>query len=388
MWEKGGIKILIAHPQTPEDDLSIKARWASQLQSLTAFRPFFPLGRTLADIPVLALQVLRGTGSARSFPFVVNLTLTALCPASCPYCFNAAMMGGKRAGVAELDIVQYRILAKAWARHRPGIFISGGEPLQRLDLPQVVEAFRARGMPVGLVTSGVGLDDGTTVALGRVGLDAVLVSLHGGPQLHDRTMGMRGAFRQAMGAVKRLAGASSMAPPMVNYVLGAHSIHDLPGVIRRLDRLGPYRLRLSHLLFLSPPEVRAQLRAWAGLMPQVPLKILSQVQEPKLDVGVMIRGALESPQLRHLPTRPVLSPAQVESWYGPSPGLRRRCLFVWRSVFVDPWGTVYPCQSFHAAMGELGVESMETIWNNRRYRILRRALRKGPMPGCSRCCKF
>src|SRR5205823_5164354 len=55
--------------------------------------------------------------------------------------------------------------------------LSGGEPLQRPDLPQLVRAARATGLYSNLITSGVGLSLERTEELKAAGLDNVQVSL-------------------------------------------------------------------------------------------------------------------------------------------------------------------------------------------------------------------
>ena len=47
---------------------------------------------------------------------------------------------------------------------------SGGEPLVRQDLPELIEAARGAGLYTNLITSGVGLDENRAAALRGAGL--------------------------------------------------------------------------------------------------------------------------------------------------------------------------------------------------------------------------
>lgn len=69
----------------------------------------------------------------------------------------------------------------------------------------------------------------------------------------------------------------------------------------------------------------------------------------------------------------------------------KKCYFPWFSIWVDVDGMVRPCpivvwQSETAKMGNVYQENLIDIWNNQRYRNLRKALKQGVRP--TRPCKF
>jgi len=97
-----------------------------------------------------------------------------------------------------------------FAAMSPGgtVVLQGGEVT--LDLPQLMElggACRAAGLPCLIVTNGSQIGDRETAqALAESGISIVSVSLDSHrPELHDFTRGVRGAFEQAVGAVRLLA---------------------------------------------------------------------------------------------------------------------------------------------------------------------------------------
>jgi len=88
-------------------------------------------------------------------PFTLIAELTHRCPLRCGYCSNP------------VELAPDGVDARGWARvfeeaAALGVLhanLTGGEPLVRADLEEIVAAARAAGLYVHLVTSGVGLDE-------------------------------------------------------------------------------------------------------------------------------------------------------------------------------------------------------------------------------------
>ena len=106
-------------------------------------------------------------------PYALLAELTYRCPLHCPYCSNPTAMRSDR----ELTTAEWQSVMSAAAEL--GVLqvgFSGGEPLVRQDLPELIEAARGAGLYTNLITSGVGLDEGRARALRGAGLDSVQLS--------------------------------------------------------------------------------------------------------------------------------------------------------------------------------------------------------------------
>jgi len=63
-----------------------------------------------------------------------------------------------------------------------------------------------------------------------------------------------------------------------------------------------------------------------------------------------------------------------------------KCLHPWTSASINEKGEVYPCCQSNLLMGDLKTSSFAEIWNNRRYRKLRRTVNSdNPLPDCRQC---
>ena len=365
--------------------MSIWTKLESQLTNLRNFRPFFPLARTIGDLLILPAQMARRGGRANAFPFVVNLNVTTRCNLQCPYCFNHE----NRVPLAdELTIEQYQRLAADWAPYHPGIFISGGEPFTRPDLVAIVESFKGYGLLVGLVTNGTLVTDAAVERLAGLGLDAFLVSFHGARETHDRAVGLPGAYDRSLAALRLWAAQKARSTAMVNYVLSPASVNDLPRFVADTADIQPLSVRLSHLNFLTAAELAAQERFWAARFPESPIRILSHQWEPEAGAFAPLIEFLHTPSGHRVLTKPVLNDAEIRRWYSENARLDRRCIFIWRSTFLNAQGDVYPCQFLYVRIGNVKTEPLAAIWNNELYRQFRATLKDGLMPGCARCCKI
>ena len=112
-----------------------------------------------------------------SNPLALIAELTHRCPLHCVYCSNPLEM---QARANELSTETWtRVFKEATAT---GVFqadFTGGEPLARPDIVELVRAARSAGLYVNLITSGLPLDEAKLAALVAAGLDHIQLSFQG-----------------------------------------------------------------------------------------------------------------------------------------------------------------------------------------------------------------
>lgn len=84
----------------------------------------------------------------------------------------------------------------------PVILFSGGEPLLRPDLFELIGYARDQGIRAVLSTNGTLIDRETADALKTFGLSYVGISIDGPEAIHDRFRGKQGAFRASLEAIQ------------------------------------------------------------------------------------------------------------------------------------------------------------------------------------------
>ncbi|HEX9313850.1 MAG TPA: radical SAM protein, partial [Actinomycetota bacterium] len=108
-------------------------------------------------------------------PFGLLAELTYACPLHCPYCSNPLNLGDYS---DELTTQEWRrVLAEAKELGVLQLHLSGGEPLRRRDLVEIVRCATGLGLYTNLITSGLGLSSRRAEQLRAAGLDHVQISV-------------------------------------------------------------------------------------------------------------------------------------------------------------------------------------------------------------------
>jgi len=112
-----------------------------------------------------------------SNPLALIAELTHRCPLHCVYCSNPLELQSR---AAEVDTqIWSRVFREAAELGVLQIDFTGGEPLARPDLAELIRAARAAGLYVSLITSGLPLDETRLASLIDAGLDHVQLSFQG-----------------------------------------------------------------------------------------------------------------------------------------------------------------------------------------------------------------
>ncbi len=274
-------------------------------------------------------------------PYSLLAELTYRCPLACPYCSNPLKL---RNYSDELDTATWkRVLAEAAELGVIQVNFSGGEPLVRHDLAELVSESRRLDLYSHLSTSAVGADEYKLRHLREAGLDALQISLQDARQLENDWLAGTPSFEKkcrAIQAAKRLE-----FPVTLNVVLHRHNLDRIDEVIELADRWDVEKLELAHV----------QYTGWAFRNRTALLPTYEQVQRAE-EVVAQARERLGSrPKILHV----------LPDYFQQFP---KACLNGWGRVFltVAPDGAVLPCQTAREISGlefpNVRDASLKEIW--------------------------
>ncbi|HLK32699.1 MAG TPA: pyrroloquinoline quinone biosynthesis protein PqqE [Terriglobales bacterium] len=178
-------------------------------------------------------------------PLALIAELTHRCPLHCVYCSNPLQM---KARAAELSTEQWSEVfrqAGAWGVLQADF--TGGEPLARADLEDLVRSARAAGLYVNLITSGIGLNPERLQALVAAGVDHIQLSFQDAEQAAaDEIAGARAHARKL--ELARRIREHNVAFTM-NVVVHRQNLHRLPQIIALAEELQADKLEIANVQY-------------------------------------------------------------------------------------------------------------------------------------------
>jgi PqqA peptide cyclase len=178
-------------------------------------------------------------------PFSLIAEVTHRCPLHCLYCSNPLELQGADEELSTEDWKRvFREAAQLGILH---VHLTGGEPLARKDLPELIAAARAAGLYVNMITSGVGLSEERLATLVEAGLEHLQLSF----QDIDETSANHIAGTRSHALKLALVPVLKRFPLAftVNLVVHRMNLDRLETFITLAEQLAPDRLEIAHVQY-------------------------------------------------------------------------------------------------------------------------------------------
>lgn len=154
-------------------------------------------------------------------PLWLLAELTYRCPLQCPYCSNPLDFAQHKQELSTAEWIDTFTQARALGAAQLGF--SGGEPLVREDLAELIAAARELGYYTNLITSGLGLTERKVESFRDAGLDHIQISFQASdPEVNNLLAGSRKAFDQKLAMARAVKAAGY--PMVLNFVTHRHNI--------------------------------------------------------------------------------------------------------------------------------------------------------------------
>ncbi len=268
--------------------------------------------------------------------------LTYKCPLQCPYCSNPLDYAKHD---SELNTEDWkRVLTQARKMGAVQLGFSGGEPLTRQDLPELVKHARELGYYSNLITSGYGLTEDKIIELKDAGLDHIQVSIQASTQeLNDHLAGTESyqSKKQVAHLVKKHG-----YPMVLCVVIHRQNIHQMEQILEMAEELDADYLELANTQYYGWAHTNRDL-----LLPTqeqfVKAEAIAQAYKEKVEGKMKIYYV-------------------IPDFYEDRP---KACMNGWGTTFltIAPDGVALPCHSARDLPGldcpNVNEYSIEKIWN-------------------------
>lgn len=276
-------------------------------------------------------------------PYTLIAEVTYRCPLHCAYCSNPSDLRAHGNEIATADWL--RVIDQAADLGVVQIHFTGGEPLARQDLEDLVAHARKRELYTNLVTSGVPLERARLEKLRDLGIDHVQLSM----QAVDRDISKKIADFDAFDAKLRVAAWVKQLdlPLTINMVMHRENLDAIEETIALAEKLRADRLELANAQYHG-----FALQNRAALLPS--LAQIDRAQKAALAAKERLAGKMDV-----LFVKP--------DYFSQTP---RACMDGWARRFVQviPDGTVVPCHQATSittlTFDRVTEKSLGDIWEN------------------------
>ena len=219
----------------------------------------------------------------------IQVEVSSLCNAACPYCVQACYKDQWKGGLMDMETFE---------RLKPGfsmanlVFLQGwGEPLLHPKFWQMVQMVKSSGVKVGFTTNGTRLDEENLSKLLDSGLDIMGVSLTGiAPDTHERfrkgcDLAHLGASLRKLKEMKQ--GRQDKGPSVhIAYMLLRSNRHELAQLPVLAAEWGVSQIVVSHLNLIGSEVMQKEsLLAHPELLPEVGVS-LQRTKEQAAEEGI------------------------------------------------------------------------------------------------------
>jgi 12,18-didecarboxysiroheme deacetylase len=196
-------------------------------------------GRRAKDLPSHLLQF-----SADKKPVVV-WNVTKACNLRCIHCYASA---DNKSAENELKTEEgFRLLEDLAQFGCPVVLFSGGEPLVRPDIFDLIAYAVRLGLRAVLSTNGTLIDHALAKELKKLGLSYVGISLDGIGEVHDRFRVSKGCFEKVVQAIENCQRESLKVG--LRFTINKFNAEEIPKVFDFVEEMKIPRICFYHLVY-------------------------------------------------------------------------------------------------------------------------------------------
>ena len=274
----------------------------------------------------------------------------------------------------------FNLMDKVGRFSKPVFVISGGEPLLRKDIFELLEYGTKLGFKMAIATNGSLLDDSISLKLKSSGLKVASLSLDGSvSEVHDNFRRQPGSFDSVIKAATIFK--KHNIPFLINSSFTKRNQSDIENTYKLAKKLGC----VAWYIFIVVPVGNAG-------------EILDDLISKEDYENILKWHFNMEISEKDIKVRPICAPSYYRVFHQNSkkigtnisrrnlsfsPGGSKGCVAAQYIAYIDHLGNVYPCSYFPASAGNIFESEFETIWNSKIFGDIRNFSNyKG---NCQRC---
>lgn len=304
---------------------------------------------------------------------LLAINLTTRCNLACAHCYlDAGTL--RNHDPDELSTGEVcRLLNQVAARSKETmVVLTGGEPLLRRDIEEIVAHGNQLGLFMVVGTNGMLLTPKRVASLKAAGLQGAGISLDSlDPEYHDHFRGQPGAWEKTLRGIEECRRQDLSF--QIHFSITVGNAHELPAVIDFAAQLGA---RVMNVFFLVCTGRGKEL---SDISPGEYEKLLHQILEAQERYAQMIIRPRCAPHYKRVALQrdPDATINQISGNEGDG------CIAGRHYCRITPHGGVTACPYIEEEVGNIRQKSFITLWdNNVQFKALRKPVLTGKCGDC------
>jgi radical SAM protein with 4Fe4S-binding SPASM domain len=285
----------------------------------------------------------------KSFDFFIQWHLTEKCNLWCKHCYQGERSSEEMSLPEAKEVIsEVSTMLQEWSKaydvfFSPSFNITGGEPLLRSDLFDILGEIKKNGFEIFLLTNGTLVDRVRSRMLADLGVKGVQVSIEGGEEVHDSIRG-EGSFSASAAGIERLVDAG--IPVTLNVTLSNLNAGQMKKVIAFGSHVGARRVGFSRLV----PYGRGKALLTQALTPEQVKDLYESIWSLEINSLEIVTGD------------PLASQMKVGSNGDEGDMAVSGCAAGVSGLTILPNGNVTPCRRLPLSLGNVRRHSLRRIW--------------------------
>ena len=300
-----------------------------------------------------------------SGPLLASIAITYRCNQKCSYCELPQRADIKR----ELPTARFKqIIDQLIELDVSSISFTGGDPLLRKDVPELISYISEKGISTNLTTNGMVMSPGLAETLIYSGLNSIGISLDStDPDYVNKTRGTPHAYDAAVNAIKIMAEAkadkhSDTPNVTVSTVITSKNCSNVEELVPFVKDMGANAISFGGVQVNFSFSEEAALKKHLGDKNLLGAALGRIVEMRKHD------GFIDNSNryLKHLKSYLTDSYPDIKCYAG------------YHSILIDCYGNIFPCYQFYENNNSIShidkINSIKEFWYSHQYEEVRKKL--------------
>lgn len=324
-------------------------------------------------------------------PLISSIQITMNCNSRCNYCDIWKLRENEAISIDTLEEI-FRSLSELGVKI---VSLTGGEPLTRDDISDIVRLARYYGLQSHICTNGISLTKRKAIELVDAGVSSIILSLDTlDPEIYEKLRGV--PFKFAERALDTLSFIADKYPNIfcaVNCVITKYNIGSIFPFVEKISKYGRGKISVN-LQPYHPPASFSEISK--ELNPEMANKLWEHYQSPSEDnpnPDPKFKPIFEREIRKLFQLKKELSLNNSDFYLNSLPDFlfdnklpsKLDCLFGYMGFVIRYDLKVLPCWRL-SPVGDLKKEKLPEIWFSKRYSIVRKKMKNLKCPGCLLLC--